>query len=279
MLKQRISTAIIMAAVFLASVFFLPWLLFTLLMGVLVAVALWEWSDLAGLGTLSTRVGYTIASIVIMVAIGFYCGLLGQKSIDVDLVRTLLIIASGWWALALLWVQGYPSSAILWGSTTMRLIIGWLVLIPGWLALAYLHHQPQGYWLVLLPVLIVASADIGAYFVGRAFGKSPLAKAVSPGKSWEGFWGGLISCTLLALIIALVTDFSQWFIVLAIVLPAALASVLGDLLESMVKRHRGIKDSGTILPGHGGIMDRLDSLTAAAPIFTLAILISGWQFQ
>jgi phosphatidate cytidylyltransferase len=123
-------------------------------------------------------------------------------------------------------------------------------------------------------VLLVAAADIGAYFAGRRFGRRKLAPTVSPGKSWEGVVGGLAAVSLLAAIFALLRDVSL-VLVLALALPAALASVVGDLLESMLKRFRGIKDSGSILPGHGGVLDRIDGLVAAVPVFTLAIIIAN----
>ena len=129
----------------------------------------------------------------------------------------------------------------------------------------------------LLSVLsIVWAADIGAYFSGSQFGKHKLAPAVSPGKSWEGFWGGLIASVVFALSLWRVL-WDQQLSLLALLLIAALtmfASVLGDLLESMLKRYRGVKDSGTILPGHGGVLDRFDSISAAAPIFVLGLLLT-----
>jgi phosphatidate cytidylyltransferase len=129
-------------------------------------------------------------------------------------------------------------------------------------------------------VALVAIADIGAYFFGRRFGKAKLAPAVSPGKSWAGFWGGL-ACSV-SFMAAL---WYFWPGGMPVGLPAmlvlaaitSLASVLGDLLESMVKRHRGIKDSSQLLPGHGGVMDRVDSLTAASPVFALGLMSVGWQ--
>ena len=155
--------------------------------------------------------------------------------------------------------------------------MGLLVLVPTAVACIYIRIQPQGAWLILMVVAVVACADIGAYFSGRAFGKHKLAPAVSPGKSWEGFWGGLGCSMLLALVVAHATNGDNWWILLALVIPTSLASVLGDLVESMIKRHRGLKDSSHILPGHGGLMDRLDSLTAAAPVFALGLMLSGWR--
>ncbi|RYZ95959.1 MAG: hypothetical protein EOO68_17675 [Moraxellaceae bacterium] len=118
-------------------------------------------------------------------------------------------------------------------------------------------------------------SNIGGYFSGRRFGKHKLAPSVSPGKTLEGFAGGLLSNLILVGMIAYLTGNNVWLL-LAIVVPTSLFSVLGDLLESMVKRYAGVKDSGVILPGHGGILDRVDSVTAAAPVFALALLASGW---
>jgi phosphatidate cytidylyltransferase len=140
-----------------------------------------------------------------------------------------------------------------------------------------LHSYANGNLLILLVVMTVATADIGAYFFGKIFGKHQLVSAVSPGKSWEGFWGGLITCMLLAALVAWAANFRHWIQFLVIIVLVALASVIGDLVESMVKRHRGVKDSGAILPGHGGILDRIDGLTAAAPVFALAIIFSDWK--
>ncbi|MBL4827597.1 MAG: phosphatidate cytidylyltransferase [Spongiibacteraceae bacterium] len=129
----------------------------------------------------------------------------------------------------------------------------------------------------MILIVLVASADIGAFFVGRAWGKAKLAPSVSPGKSWAGFWGGLVCSTVLATLIWLWLPIHvALFKVLAIAAITSLASVLGDLLESMVKRERGVKDSGVVLPGHGGMMDRLDSLSAASPVFTLCLILTGW---
>jgi phosphatidate cytidylyltransferase len=171
-------------------------------------------------------------------------------------------------------VQGYPSSGVLWGHGILRLLMGTLVLIPTWVALVYVRQQDNGAWLVLLLMLIVALADSGGYFVGRRFGKHKLAPAVSPGKTWEGFAGGLAANCLLALLLAQSLNVNV-LIMLALAVPTSLVSVLGDLLESMVKRHAGVKDSGAILPGHGGILDRVDGITAGAPVFALALLASG----
>lgn len=143
------------------------------------------------------------------------------------------------------------------------------VLIPAWAALTAIKALPDGEWLILLLLLLVWGADTGAYFTGRALGKRKLMPRVSPGKTLEGVYGGLVVCVVIAAIYAFFRELSlnsAVFLMLLAVL-TAVASVLGDLFESMFKRERGIKDSGTLLPGHGGVLDRIDSITAAAPIF------------
>jgi phosphatidate cytidylyltransferase len=189
-------------------------------------------------------------------------------------IQWILLLGCVWWAVALLWVQTYPQSALLWGYRLIRAAMGLLVLVPAWVALTFVRAQEQGAWLLLLMAAIVACADIGGYFTGRRWGRRKLALAVSPGKTWEGFAGGVVANLLLALVLWLVIG-GSFLLFLALILPASLVSVLGDLLESMLKRHRGIKDSSALLPGHGGVLDRIDSLTAAAPVFALVLLSIG----
>ena len=277
MLKKRIITAVCIFAVFLISLFSLPEVYFDIFIGIVLLVCAWEWANLSGFQPYKQRIIYCVLFGALMLSLVPYLDMFTGEQLDQEKAKSIFLLSGLWWTVALLWVQGYPSSAVLWGNRWLRAAIGMLVLIPSGLSLVFLYQQPQGVWLIILVVAIVATADIGAYFSGRAFGRHKLAKNVSPGKSWEGVWGGLLCCAILALGVAAFTDFSVWLTVLAIVLPTAMVSVLGDLLESMIKRHRGIKDSGRILPGHGGVMDRIDGLTAAAPIFSLAIILSGWQ--
>jgi phosphatidate cytidylyltransferase len=278
MLKQRIVTAVLIVAALLAALFFLPATGLIGLFAAAVLMAAWEWSDLSGLEPLTARFGYVVICAAVM-AVGVWQVDLFDTP-DAEMMREILVAACVWWAVALLWVKGYPVSAQLWGSSLLRAIIGLLVLVPAWLALSWLRQMAGGIWLIILVIALVAAADIGAYFAGRAWGRAKLAPAVSPGKSWAGFWGGVAaSMSFMAL------AWLFWPGGMPVSLPAVmvvavftvLASVLGDLLESMVKRHRGIKDSSHILPGHGGVMDRIDSLTAAAPVFTLGLMAMGWQ--
>lgn len=276
MLKQRIATAILLAVTFLSALFLLPPLWFSALMAGVIAYGAWEWSALAGLRHAVPKLAFVVAVLALLAWLvsGWQ---LPASGLHKDIALPLLLTACAWWAVALLWVQGYPSSAVLWGNIGVSLVVGVLVLVPTWLAVAVLVGAPNGPWLVLTVVLIVALADIGAYFTGRAFGRRKLAPAVSPGKTWEGVCGGIVSVALFVVAFGAwrQLDAQTWLPWIGVATATALASVLGDLLESMIKRQRGVKDSGTILPGHGGLLDRLDSLTAALPVFTLLYLLLG----
>jgi phosphatidate cytidylyltransferase len=276
-LKQRVVTAIVIAVVFFSALFFSSPYSFSLMTAVVVVYAAWEWSNLAGFSRKLIRLFYALSLAVLLIVSGYVLGLSDSSTLDLAVGKTLMSWLVPWWAIALLWVQGYPSSALLWGSSWARALIGYLVIVPAWLAMVILIHANQGEWLIMIVVLIVAFADIGAYFSGRAFGKHKLAINVSPKKTWEGLVGGVVANLIFVAVLLVALNVDHWPMLLGLVMITVLASVLGDLLESMVKRHRGIKDSGNILPGHGGILDRLDSLTAALPVFTLVYLFSGFQ--
>ena len=277
MLKKRIITAVCLVTVFLLDLLLLPSAWFYSLVALVILVAAWEWSDLSGFTHKCQRIAYCALALLASIGLLHFVGVsngFSYPKLNADNVLTVLTTAGVWWAIALLWIQGYPSSAVLWGSRWIRLVMGLFVLLPCLVGIFYLYQQPFGTWLILWVAAIVSTADIFAYFSGRAFGRRKLAKEVSPGKSWEGVMGGVLACIVLAFAVSYFAD-KNLLLTLLIVVPTAFSSVLGDLLESMVKRHRGIKDSGSILPGHGGVMDRIDGLTAAIPIFALALAISN----
>jgi|TARA_B110000116_G_scaffold270190_1_gene287679 phosphatidate cytidylyltransferase len=276
MLKLRVVSAIIMAAVFLSVLFLLPALAFSLFIAVVVVVGAWEWANLSGFEVPAARIGYAGILGLSLLGLYFYCGF-DAGLLRLESIQILLLIACGFWTIALLWVQGFPQSSLLWGNRWLRLIMGLLVLLPTWLALVYVRSLESGQWLVLLAIMSIACADIGGYFVGRRFGRRKLAIHVSPRKTWEGFWGGQLCNAVLALVIVACNNDSS-LVIVSIVIMASLASVLGDLFVSMVKRHRGIKDSSQLLPGHGGVLDRVDGITAAMPFYALGLLLTGWHF-
>lgn len=275
-LRKRIITGVILALTVIAAVSWLPLAPLAMVLGAVVAIAAWEWSRLVGLTRLWARMLWPLVVVVAMWLLYHYCQLGGDPQLE--RVQPLLGLACLWWAIALLWVRGFPASAGLWGNSFMLSLIGLLVMLPPWLSVVYLLNYDNGRMILLGMVVVVAGADIGAYFAGKAWGKRKLAVAVSPGKSWEGFWGGQAACLGLALLAGLVVGVPRLSLagLIAIVACTALASVLGDLVESMVKRHRGVKDSGILLPGHGGFLDRIDGITAAAPVFALGLILAGW---
>jgi phosphatidate cytidylyltransferase len=276
LLKQRIITAVIMAAFVASCVLFLSAEALSFVFVLLVLISAWEWSNLSGLQSVVTKMLFTVACGALML-FSIWHSQLFLASYTVDNARSIIGLGCLWWSIALLWVKSYPASSVLWTSLFMKVMMGFLTLVPAWLALVFLRVQDHGIALIFILIGLVASADIGAYFSGKAWGTKKLAPEVSPGKSWAGFFGGLVASCVFSLII-----WFQWgqlqlsFVAaMSIAIVTSLASVLGDLLESMVKRERGIKDSGQILPGHGGMMDRLDSLTAAAPVFALSLMLAG----
>lgn len=278
MLRQRVITAVIMASLFLGAIAFLPLPALALVFGVLVCLGAWEWSRLAGWQSPLSRGVYVAVLAATLAGLYHYCQLGADPGREQ--VQPFLGMACLWWSFALLWVRGYPTSALLWQTVAVRSLMGLLVLAPAWMAAVFLLSYPRGGGLMVVMVLTVAAADIGAYFSGKAWGKHKLAPVVSPAKTWEGFWGGMLGCVVLAVLLwsQLPNQAAHVSLpaVITVILTTALASVVGDLTVSMVKRQSGIKDSGSLLPGHGGVLDRLDSLSGAAPVFALGLLLAGW---
>ncbi|MBE0505742.1 MAG: phosphatidate cytidylyltransferase [Marinospirillum sp.] len=261
MLKQRIITALILAPLALWGLFGLDSTAFAVFTGLVIAIAAWEWARLSGL----QLTGQVVFPAIILLAL---FGAYGQP----HLLHQALWLGAVWWLLALFFVITYPRTAHLWRCTSRRVFMGVFVLIPAWAGFVLLRETG---WFWLLYVLLIAwVADVFAYFAGRAFGKHKLAPAVSPGKSWEGVLGGMFGTALLSMAASLWLSFSlmQFVTLLILTLIITAVSVLGDLTESLVKREAGMKDSSQLLPGHGGVMDRIDSLTSAIPLFALLLL-------
>ncbi len=278
MLKQRVITALVMAGLFLAGILYLPKPALAAVFALLVLAGGWEWSRLAGWISPLSRSLFMLLLAVILAVLYVQCDLGAEP--PRERVQPVLGLACLWWSFALLWVKSYPASAVLWRNRAMGSLIGLLILAPAWTAAVYLLSFPHGGMLLVVLVVIVAVADIGAYFTGKTLGKHKMAPAVSPAKTWEGFWGGVASVLITAVALwALLPargDHISLLAVFAVALSTSLASVVGDLSVSMVKRECGAKDSGTLLPGHGGLLDRLDSLCGAAPVFALGLLLAGW---
>ncbi|WP_433886326.1 phosphatidate cytidylyltransferase [Pseudomonas vranovensis] len=268
MLKQRIITALILLPIALCGFFLLNGGDFALFIGVVVTLGAWEWARLAGLVGQALRVAY--AAVV--------AGLLMLLYLRPELAPWVLGASVLWWALATWLVLTYPRSSELWASVACRLLIGLLILLPAWQGLVLLKQWPLGNWLIMAVMVLVWGADIGAYFSGRAFGKRKLAPQVSPGKSWEGVYGGLALSLVITAAVGIYRDWSIGELLLGLLGAGVvvLVSVVGDLTESMFKRRSGIKDSSNLLPGHGGVLDRIDSLTAAIPVFAVLLWAANW---
>lgn len=273
MLKQRVITALIMLPVFLAGLFATSPAGFAWFTGAIIAVAAWEWARLGGLDVQWQRCAY--AAFVIAILYVFYPG----PALGLLALSGLFWLAAGW----LVW--SWPKSQALWQKSAVRLLSGLVVLPGAWSALGLMRGAQFALLPDLAPVLmilyvflIVWAADIGAYFTGKRWGKRKLAPSVSPGKSVEGALGGLVAVAILPLAVSLTAgiSFGNWLVLTVITLIAAAFSIVGDLFESLAKRSVGMKDSSQILPGHGGIMDRIDSVTAAAPIFAMLCYLAGW---
>ena len=269
MLKQRIITAAILAPIVIAGIFLLTDIYFALFIGFIIVIGAWEWANLAGIEGKTTYI---------------YAASIGLCLVLAWQMPALWVLSIGclWWCLALILVVRYPKDTRVWCGMWQRSVIGVLVLVPAWASLQQLKTHEQSDFLILLLMFLIWGADIGAYFAGRAFGNKKLAPAVSPGKSWAGLFGGVLTAALIAIAMTFANGDLQfenplWWQFFAICMLVTLISVLGDLSESMFKRYRGIKDSSNLLPGHGGILDRIDSLVAAGPVYALLLVVIGWK--
>jgi phosphatidate cytidylyltransferase len=267
MLKVRILTAAVLSVALLSGLFLLPPRWTVLMFAVVLTLAAWEWAGFGAWRSRAARLGYTVT-------VGGILGLSWAWSDNPRHLVMLLGAACTWWAVAFLWLALAPARH----QPTLALACGIPVLVPAFIALARIQVATRGFArgpaMVLWMLLLVFAADIGAYFIGRAFGRHKLAPRVSPGKTWEGAIGGLAAVAAVAFLGTLYFG-----------LPVAqgvgfgvavgIFSIVGDLTESMFKRAAGLKDSGNLLPGHGGILDRIDSVTAAAPLYALGLFSSG----
>lgn len=275
MLKQRVITGLVLVSGLLGSLYLLSPAALTIFFAAIFAFAAWEWSNLAGLTNHTLRMVYVA---LIGGLLWFLMGKLHTPDLH-DIAQKTSAMAICWWLLAFLLVRTYPDTRKLWDNWFLQLAMGVVVLVSAWFMLAVLLTMVHGKYLLLLLIGVVALADIGAYFSGKSFGKHKLAVRVSPGKTWEGVAGGVLANIILYILLAVKLDIpqGQWFWMGLLLLFPALVSVVGDLFESMLKRARGIKDSGNILPGHGGLLDRIDGLVASLPAFVLVLSASGLQ--
>lgn len=276
MLKQRVLTALVLAPLLIALVLLTNTRVFALLLAVIFLAGLWEWTRMSGLRNRPLRalllLGYAIAMALMWPVVRSQWWWLPT------------LVGLAWWLLAGSWLRhvsfgASPTRA----HVVLKLLAGVLVVVPAWCAAVALHgaqvtyappHAP--WWLVFFACIVVA-ADVGAYFAGSRLGKHKLAPAISPGKTWEGVYGALVCAAIIGLAGGWIAHAPAGLLVGVIVLAlvTVVFSIVGDLFESLMKRHAGVKDSGTLFPGHGGLFDRMDSLVAALPVFVLGKALLG----
>ena len=260
MLRARILTAAVLAPLAIAAVLLLPLVPFAVLMGMVALAAAWEWAGLAGLDSRPGRVAGVALTAALL---GLLWVLPGTWNAVLQAVVAFWVGIAG---VVLTWPRGLSAVR----SSAYALAASLPVLGGAWLALVVLKAQPEGGWMIVWALALVAVADSGAYFAGRRFGRRKLAPNVSPGKTWEGLAGGAAAGIVWGLGAAPWLPGSIWLWFVACV-AGIIAAVFGDLFESALKRARGVKDSGALLPGHGGVLDRLDASLAALPVVAVVV--------
>ncbi|ALO34330.1 phosphatidate cytidylyltransferase [Colwellia sp. MT41] len=285
MLKQRIITALILAPTAITAIFYLPISYFAGLLMAIIAIGAWEWARFIGLTNTIQRLAYVWVTTALIGLLWWYLPVdtawFTVTGLPFELT-SLLWLSVIWWFFAALLMFSYPKSSTLWAKNRLVIgLFGWLTLVPTWLAFMILRthnytlDEYHGAQLLMYLFMLVWSADVGAYFIGKAMGKHQLMPNVSPGKTREGFLGGVFCAVILTLVVGISLHWTskQFISALLVTVLISSISVIGDLTESMFKRQAGVKDSGAILPGHGGILDRIDSLTATAPVFALCYIL------
>jgi phosphatidate cytidylyltransferase len=272
--RTRILAALVMLPVAVCAVLFLPSNMLAAAIGLLMMVGLWEWSLLAGLSSIVARAAYVAVNALLLAALAWKSGP------ELAPIKLVALLGVAWWLLVPLWLLrfDFAQERKPW-TVALKLFAGSAGVIPAWAAIYWLHHggaglghaSAQGPTWTMFVLLVIWAADTGAYFAGSRWGRRKLAPRISPGKSWEGLFGGLFLSLLLATLAmpVLRLSWSQLPQLLMLVMVTVLISIAGDLFESLVKRHAGAKDSSDLIPGHGGVLDRIDSLLAALPVFVL----------
>ena len=270
MLKQRVITATILAVFFLAAVTWFPPFLWALLVTLMVMQGALEWSRLAGMQKFAVA-AYLAATLILFLLI-----LLMYAVMHTYLNTPIKIAIYGfsavfWIVLVPLWFKHGWNINKPW----LLVLIGWILLLPTGMAMLDLRAaNPQPWWLLGVMAMVWV-ADISAYFVGRQFGKNKLAPTISPGKTWEGVAGALVGVLFYVVWVMNASGMSQRYSLLVFAVAGVVLSVLGDLFESAIKRLAGVKDSGDLLPGHGGLLDRIDALTSTLPLAALVLILMG----
>ena len=279
MTKTRVIAALVMAPVAIAAILLLPTQWLVALVALVFLVGLWEWFKLAEIDDTLSRTVLLVANLLLMVL------LVWASAGSMVLFQIVTLVGVAWWCLALLWLRFFNfASDHETYARVFKLAAGTLAVIPAWCALGLIHaSQPNGHLWLFTALSIVWAADSGAYFAGRAFGgklfgSRKLAPRISPNKTIEGLLGGLVAGVACGLFFASLAGMTMAQVpaVALVAVATVLFSVIGDLFESLLKRHVGAKDSGNLIPGHGGILDRIDGVLAALPIFALGKELFGF---
>jgi phosphatidate cytidylyltransferase len=278
MTRTRLLAALVMAPLAIAAVLLLPTPWMAALSAAAFLIGLWEWLRLTDIEDPIARGVLLVVNLLVMVVLVWASR--SESGGSLVLFQIMTVIGVGWWCLAALWLRYYDfASDHATHARVFKLAAGTLSVIPAWCALALIHAgQPHGSRWLLLALCIVWAADSGAYFAGRRFGRNKLSPRISPNKTVEGLIGGIAAGMLFALVAAPFAGASakQLPYIAIVAIWTILFSVVGDLFESLLKRHVGVKDSGHLIPGHGGVLDRIDSVLAALPVFALGQLLFGF---
>ena len=283
MLKQRIATALILLVGLIAMTTILDLEQFAAITAALVLIGAWEWAAFASLGSKS-RLAFVGTLALSIAPLWFALGVGGAPGYDASFALGFSLLGALFWVLMFAAIASFPRSTDAWNDKSRISVMGMLSLLCTWVGLVSLKALLPNGALVIMLIIMVAAVDVGAFFTGKLFGRRKLAPALSPNKTWEGVWGGVTLNVAVSIVFAILLDsYVQAFALIDYVIFAALAlivaffSVVGDLAESMLKRNRELKDSGSILPGHGGLLDRIDGLMAATPICVafLILLLGG----
>ena len=279
MTKTRVIAALVMAPVAIAAILLLPTQWLVALVALVFLIGMWVWFKLAEIDDTLSRTVLLIANLLLMVL------LVWASAGSLVLFQIVTLVGVAWWCLALLWLRFFNfASDHETYARVFKLAAGTLAIVPAWCALGLIHaSQPNGHLWLFTALTIVWAADSGAYFAGRhfggrLFGGRKLAPRISPNKTLEGLLGGLLAGVACGLFFASFAGMSVTQIpaVALVAVVTVLFSVVGDLFESLLKRHVGAKDSGNLIPGHGGVLDRLDGVLAALPIFAVGKELFGF---
>lgn len=286
MLLPRILTALVLFIVTVASLFLLPANYFSFFIGLVALLGIWEWAELTGFDKMLSKLFFLLAMIVPMLLIEFWVQVLELLSIATDwpeikeysgILEWLVVGPALFWIVMMILIRKVPDQLLkLELKAKYKAFIGWFILFSAWMFLNKLRLF-YGIEMVLYFLLLIWAADVAAYFTGKKFGKEKLVEPISPGKTVEGMYGALIAGFVCAVILSLYYKFplliAADFVLLSVL--TVLVSIYGDLFFSLVKRQKGVKDSGVLLPGHGGVLDRIDSVVAAIPFYYAGILLIG----